>query len=73
MVSPDRTRELVALASEAVMRVREVDPERNGAWIASLSPTDQRDLIITLAAMVDPSVPLPVALGWTDSLVVGGD
>lgn len=73
MVSPDRTRELVALASEAVMRVREVDPERNASWIASLSPTDQRDLIITLAAMVDPSVPLPVALGWTDALVVGGD
>lgn len=69
-MTPERQRQLIAWASELVMRVREVDPDRNDVFIASLSPTDRRDLLIVLAAMVDPSVPLPVALGWTDALGV---
>ncbi len=69
-MTEERQRQLIAWASELVMRVREVDPDRNDTFIASLSPTDQRDLLIVLAAMVDPSVPLPVALGWTDALAV---
>lgn len=56
---------LVTLASELVMRVREVDPERNWAWLASLTPEERWGLLFTLAAMVDPDTPLPVALGWT--------
>jgi hypothetical protein len=46
------------------MRVREVDPERNGTWLEA-HRADWRDLLIVLAAMVDPSTPLPVVLAWT--------
>jgi hypothetical protein len=57
--------ELVALASELVCRVRDVDPERNRTWLLSLPEQDRFDLLFVLAAMVDPGVPLPVLLGWT--------
>jgi hypothetical protein len=63
-MSPERQQQLISEASELVMRVREVDPERNGTWLESIKG-DWRDLLIVLAAMVDPSVPFPVALGWT--------
>ena len=63
-MTEERQTELIALACELVNRVRDVDPERNGSWLAGIEP-DWRDLLIVLAAMVDPSVPLPVALGWT--------
>jgi hypothetical protein len=73
VVTEDRSRQLIAWACELVNRVREVEPERNRTWIAALSPTDQRDVLITLAAMVDPSVPLSVQLGWTFPLAVPDD
>jgi hypothetical protein len=63
-LSEERAQELIALASELVMRVREVDPERNGTWLEA-HRADWRDLLIVLAAMVDPSTPLPVVLAWT--------
>ena len=66
-MTPERQEHLIATASELVMRVREVDPERNGTWLESVKP-DWRDLLIVLAAMVDPNTPLPVALGWTYAL-----
>lgn len=66
-VTPERQEELIAKASELVMRVREVDPVRNSTWLDSVE-ADWKDLLIVLAAMVDPNVPLPVALGWTFAL-----
>jgi len=63
-MTEERQTELIALACELVNRVRDVDPERNGTWLKSVE-ADWRDLLIVLAAMVDPSVPLPVTLGWT--------
>lgn len=69
VVDTDR---LVALASELVMRVREVDPERNRTWLASLTAEERFALLFVLAAMVDPDVPLPVLLGWTNALGVPG-
>lgn len=70
-MTEERQRHLIALACELANRVRDVDPERNGIWLESIRP-DWRDLLIVLAAMVDPSVPLPVALGWTFPLAGDG-
>lgn len=64
-MNPERAEQLVQLASELVRRVRDVDPERNASWLASLSHQDRWDLLFVLAAMVDPNVPLNVTLGWT--------
>ena len=61
-LDPDQ---LVTLASELVMRVREVDPERTRTWLLSLTDQQRWGLLFTLAAMVDPDTPLTVALGWT--------
>lgn len=72
-MNEERQTQLIAWACELVNRVRDVDPERNRTWIASLTQTDRRDLLIVLAAMVDTSVPLPVALGWTFPLAVPDD
>lgn len=66
------TDRLVQLASELVMRVREVDPERNRTWLLSLTGEERFALLFVLAAMVDPDVPLPVLLGWTNTLAVPG-
>ncbi len=63
-MTEERQRELIAEACELIARVRDVDPERNGIWLESIR-ADWRDLLIVLAAMVDPSTPLPVALAWT--------
>jgi hypothetical protein len=63
-LSEERQQQLIALACELVNRVRDVDPERNGTWLEA-HRADWRDLLIVLAAMVDPTVPLPVALAWT--------
>lgn len=67
-LTPEREQRLVALACELIERVREVDPERNGTWLESIRP-DWRDLLIVVAAMVDPTVPLSTTLGWTWKLV----
>lgn len=63
-MTEERQRELIALACELIARVRDVDPDRNGTWLESCRD-DWRDMLVVLAAMVDPSVPLPVALAWT--------
>ena len=63
---------LVTLASELVMRVRDVDPERNRTWLLSLTPEERWGLLFTLAAMVDPDASLTVQLGWTWPLGVAG-
>lgn len=63
-MTEERQNDLIAKASELIVRVRDVDPERNASWLESIRP-DWRDLLIVLAAMVDPSVPLESALGWT--------
>lgn len=67
-MTEERQKELIAHACELIARVRDVDPERNGIWLESIR-ADWRDLLIVLAAMVDPSTPLPVALAWTWELV----
>ena len=59
---------MVALASELVMRVRDVDPERNRVWMTSLTDREREALPYVLTAMVDPETPLGVALGWTYAL-----
>lgn len=64
-MTQERADELIRLASELVCRVRDVEPARNATWLASLSHGDRWDLLFVLAAMVDPSVPLNVSLGWT--------
>lgn len=71
MTDERRTR-LLALACELVERVREVDPARNATWLESIRD-DWRDLLIVIAAMVDPVDPLSKTLAWTDGLVVPGD
>lgn len=63
-MTEERQRELIGAACELIARVHDVDPERNGIWLESIRG-DWRDLLIVLAAMVDPSTPLPVALAWT--------
>jgi len=68
-LTEDRQRELIGYACELISRVREVDPERNRTWLLSLTDRDRWDLLFVLAAMVDPTTPLPVALGWTWELV----
>ncbi|HEU4540388.1 MAG TPA: hypothetical protein VFR23_04615 [Jiangellaceae bacterium] len=72
-MTPERGDELVRLASELVCRVRDVDPRRNEAWLMTLTNQDRWDLLFVLAAMVDPSVPLPVLLGWTFPLAEAAD
>jgi len=57
--------ELVRLAQEFVMRVREVDPERNRSWLLGLSEEARWELLFVLAATVDPDVSPSVMLGWT--------
>lgn len=56
---------LVALAAELVCRVRDVGPGHNGLWLRSLTDDQRYGMLFALAAMVDPDVPLNVALGWT--------
>ena len=67
-MTEERQRQLIAEACELIDRVREVDPERNATWLESIRG-DWRDLLIVLAAMVDPSTPLNVTLAWTWELV----
>ena len=71
-MTEDRQQQLVELACELVNRVRDVDPQRNGTWLESLTAADRWDLLFTLAAMVDPSVPLSTTLGWTFRLASDG-
>lgn len=67
-LTPEREQRLIELACELIARVREIDPERNGMWLESVRD-DWRDMLIVLAAMVDPSSPLSTTLGWTWKLV----
>jgi hypothetical protein len=67
-LTPEREQRLLELACELINRVREVDPERNGTWLESIRP-DWRDLLVVLAAMVDPEAPMSTTLGWTFGLV----
>lgn len=67
-LTPEREQRLIELACELINRVREVDPERNGMWLESVR-ADWRDLLIVVAAMVDPTAPLSTTLGWTWTLV----
>lgn len=67
-LTPERETKLIELACELIARVREVDPERNGMWLESVR-ADWRDMLIVLAAMVDPEAPLSTTLGWTFALV----
>ena len=71
-MTEDRQQRLVELACELINRVRDVEPERNGTWLESLTPRERWDLLFVLAAMVDPSVPLNVSLGWTFRLASDG-
>ncbi len=66
-LTEERQRRLIAEACELINRVRDVDPERNGTWLESIRG-DWRDLLIVLAAMVDPEVPVGRALAWTHVL-----
>lgn len=67
-LTPEREQKLIELACELVARVREIDPERNGMWLESVRD-DWRDMLIVLAAMVDPEASLSRTLGWTFMLV----
>lgn len=67
-MTPEREDQVVKLSCELVDRVRQVDPDRNQQWLNSLTATDHRDMLICLAAMVDPSKPLSVLLGWVHQL-----
>lgn len=67
-LTPEREQRLIELACELVARVHEIDPERNATWLESVRP-DWRDMLIVLAAMVDPESPLSITLGWTFGLV----
>lgn len=67
-MSPEREDQVVQMACELIDRVRQIDPDRNQQWLDSLSPIDHRDMLICLAAMVDPSKPLSVLLGWVHQL-----
>lgn len=67
-LTPEREQRLIELSCELIARVREIDPERNASWLESIRP-DWRDLLIVLAAMVDPNAPLSTTLGWTWTLV----
>lgn len=64
----EREAKLIELASELIVRVHEVDPARNATWLESVRP-DWRDMLIVLAAMVDPEATLATTLGWTFGLV----
>jgi len=66
VTDPDR---LIELAQELVMRVRDMDPERNRIWLLSLTEQERWGLLFVLAAMVDPEQPPSVLLGWTRVLV----
>lgn len=57
--------ELVALATQLVCRVRDVDPQRNHLWLSSLTNEQRYEMLFVLAAMVDPNAPVKVTLGWT--------
>lgn len=72
-MTEERQRELIAHACELISRVRDVDPERNYTWLRSLTDQDRWELLFVLAAMVDPSTPLPVALAWTWELARDDD
>lgn len=64
-MTPERERELTQMAMQMVGRVRDVDPERNRTWLLSLTDRDRWELLFVLAAMVDPTQPPSVLLGWT--------
>lgn len=67
-VLDDRHQRLVDLASELVRRVREVDADRNAAWLRELSDQDRWELLFALAAMVPASEDPGVLLAWTHAL-----
>ena len=67
-LTEERRRRLISLSCELMYRVREVDPQRNATWLESIRE-DWRDLLIILAALADPNVPMSTSLGWTDELV----
>lgn len=67
-MTDDHATRLIDLACQWVCRVHEIDPERNGTWLQSLSEQDRWELLFVLAAMVDPNSPLSKTLRWLEGL-----